>query len=73
MPARAASQCCRATTDGDTATLAATPSLRPPVAACAALPPLSLAGIRVAAPAALEPPPHARGAPIFLLTRSLRI
>ena len=69
-----ASQCCRSASDaGDTATLQTAPTVREPAAVALGLSP------RVAdmAPAVLviasAPVVHARGAPTFLLVRSLRL
>jgi hypothetical protein len=73
MPARGASQCCRAAADEDTATLAPPSSLPHPAATWVVLPSASPAQRTVAASEAFRPLAHARGAPIFLLVRSLRI
>ena len=66
-------ECCQARDgDSDTATVRATPTVREPITlAIAVVPPLlaQAAPFRISA----EPAFTARGAPVFLLTRSLRL
>jgi hypothetical protein len=72
VPARGASECCRTSTDEQTATVGAVPAAPEAVAASTVLAAPAAAdavGVRLDA----APAPHARGAPVFLLVRSIRV